>query len=50
MVTQSVVITPTHCQYSAIFVLHQLMFTVAHALGFSVSTSRLLATDVDAQL
>jgi hypothetical protein len=29
--------------------LHQLKFTVAHALGFSRSTSRLSATDVDAQ-
>jgi hypothetical protein len=25
--------------------LHNLQFTVAHALGFSVSTSRLLATE-----
>jgi hypothetical protein len=30
--------------------LHQLQFTVAHALGFSCSISRLLATDLDAQL
>jgi hypothetical protein len=27
--------------------LHNLQFTVAHALGFSVSTSRLLATDLN---
>jgi hypothetical protein len=30
--------------------LHQLQFTVAHALGFSHSTSRPLATDLDARL
>jgi hypothetical protein len=29
--------------------LHQLQFTVAHALGFSVSTSRFPGTDLDAQ-
>jgi hypothetical protein len=29
--------------------LHQLQFTVAHILGFSVSTGRFLATDLDAQ-
>jgi hypothetical protein len=43
------VITLTHRQYSAISCLHQLQFTVAHALGFSVSTSRFPATDLDAQ-
>jgi hypothetical protein len=32
-------------QYSAIAILHTLQFTVAHALGFSVFTSRILATD-----
>jgi hypothetical protein len=30
--------------YSAIANLHILLFTVAHALGFSVFTSRILAT------
>jgi hypothetical protein len=30
--------------------LHQLQSTVAHALGLSRSTSRLPATDLDAQL
>jgi hypothetical protein len=30
--------------------LHTLQSTVAHALGFSVHTSRLPSTDVDAQL
>jgi hypothetical protein len=33
--------------YSAIADLHNSQFTVAHALGFSVSTSRLLATDLN---
>jgi hypothetical protein len=32
--------------YSAIAILHALQFTVAHALGFSVFTSRILATDL----
>jgi hypothetical protein len=32
--------------YSAVAILHTLQFTVAHALRFSVSTSRLLATDL----
>jgi hypothetical protein len=32
--------------YSAIADLHTLQFTVAHALGFSVFTSRILATDI----
>jgi hypothetical protein len=31
--------------YSAVAILYTLQFTVAHALGFSVSTSRILATD-----
>jgi hypothetical protein len=31
--------------YSATFDLHTLQFTVTHALGFSVLTSRILATD-----
>jgi hypothetical protein len=35
--------------YSAIADLHNLQFTVAHALGFSVSTSRLLATDLNTE-
>jgi hypothetical protein len=48
-VTHSLLITPTHWQYSVIYCLHSLQFTVAHALGFSVSASRLLGTDVDAQ-
>jgi hypothetical protein len=38
-----------YSQYSAIAVLHNLRFTVAHALGFSASTSRLLATDLNTE-
>jgi hypothetical protein len=34
---------------SAIADSHNLQFTVAHALGFSVSTSRLLATDLNTE-
>jgi hypothetical protein len=41
--------TLTHRQYSTISVLHQLLFTVAHALGFYVSTSRFLAMDLNTQ-
>jgi hypothetical protein len=33
-------------QYGAIAILHTLQFTVTHALGFSVFTSRILATDL----
>jgi hypothetical protein len=33
-------------QYSAIAILHTSQFTVTHALGFSVFTSRILATDL----
>jgi hypothetical protein len=43
----TLIITHTGCVMSR---LHQLQFTVAHALGFSRSTSRLPATDIDAQL
>jgi hypothetical protein len=32
-------------KYSAIADLHNLQFTVTHALGFSVFTSRILATE-----
>jgi hypothetical protein len=39
-----------HRQYSAVSHLHTLQSTVAHTLGFSRSTSRLPAVDVDAQL
>jgi hypothetical protein len=37
---------PDYRQYRAIFDLHTSQFTVAHALGFSVFTSRILATDL----
>jgi hypothetical protein len=32
--------------YSAIAILHTFQFTVAHTLGFSVFTRRILATDL----
>jgi hypothetical protein len=35
-----------YSQYSAIADLHTFQFTVAHALGFSVSTNRPMATDL----
>jgi hypothetical protein len=43
----SVTISLNYNQYSVIADLHTFQFTVAHALGFSVSTSRLLATDLN---
>jgi hypothetical protein len=33
-------------QYSAIAILHTFKFTIPHSLGFSVFTSRILATDL----
>jgi hypothetical protein len=33
-----------HRQYNIIVILHTSQFTVAHALGFTASTSRILAT------
>jgi hypothetical protein len=50
LVTHSLLITLKYRQYSAIADLHTLYSTVAHALGFSVSTSRLLATDLRQKL
>jgi hypothetical protein len=41
----SFTISLNYNQYSVITDLHNLQFTVAHALGFSISTSRLLAMD-----
>jgi hypothetical protein len=38
-----------HTQYSAIANLHTFQFTVAHAQKFSVSASRLLATDLNTE-
>jgi hypothetical protein len=45
----SVTISLNYNQYSAIADLHNFQFTVAPALGFSVSTSRLLATDLNTE-
>jgi hypothetical protein len=41
--------TRTYSQYSATADLHNLQFTVAHALGFSGSTSRILVTDLNTE-
>jgi hypothetical protein len=38
--------TRDYRQYSAITILHTLQYTVTHALGFSVFTSHLMATDL----
>jgi hypothetical protein len=46
LVTHSLIIPLT---YSAIADLHTFQITVAHALGFPVSTNRLLATDLSTQ-
>jgi hypothetical protein len=43
----SVTISLNYNLYSTITDLHTFQFTVAHALGFSVSTSHLLATDLN---
>jgi hypothetical protein len=45
----SVTVSFNYNQYSAIADLHHLQFTVAHALGISVSTSRLLAADLNTE-
>jgi hypothetical protein len=45
----SVTVSLNYNQYSAIADLHTFQFTVAHAVGFSVSTSRLLATDLNTE-
>jgi hypothetical protein len=47
--THSYLITLTYRQYSAIAHLHHLQTTVAHALGFSISTSHFPATDLNTQ-
>jgi hypothetical protein len=49
LVIHSLIITRKHRLYSTVSHLHQLQSTIAHALGFSHSTSRLPATDLDAQ-
>jgi hypothetical protein len=48
-VTHSILITLKYRQYSAIADLHTFQFIVAHTLGFSVSTSRLLATNLSTE-
>jgi hypothetical protein len=45
----SVTISLNYNQYRAIADLHTFQLKVAHALGFSVSTSRLLATDLNTE-
>jgi hypothetical protein len=46
-VTHSLLITLKYRQYSSIADIHNLHFTAAHALGFPVFTSRLLATELN---
>jgi hypothetical protein len=48
-VTHSLLITIKDRKYRAIANLHTLQFTFAHALEFSVSTSRLLVTDLNTE-
>jgi hypothetical protein len=48
-VTHSLLITSTHRQYNAIIHLHTSEFTVALAIGFSVSTRRFPAVDLNTQ-
>jgi predicted deacylase len=49
LVTQSLVVTLIYKQCTAIVDLHRLQSTVAHALGFSISTSRLPAMALNTQ-
>jgi hypothetical protein len=46
---QPLLITLKYKQYRAIIDLHTFHFTIAHALGFSLSTSCLLATDLNTE-
>jgi hypothetical protein len=48
-ISTSVTNSLNHTYYSAIADLHNLQFPVAQALGFSVFTSRLLATDLNTE-
>jgi hypothetical protein len=48
-ISTSVTSSLNHTYYSAIADLHNLQFTVAYALGFSVSTSCLLAMDLNTE-
>jgi hypothetical protein len=45
-IVRNVFTTRDYRQYSAMAVLHTLQFTVTHALGSTVFTSRILATDL----
>jgi hypothetical protein len=49
-ISTSVTISLNYNQYSAIADLHTFQFIVAHTLGFSVSTCRLLATDLNTEI
>jgi hypothetical protein len=49
-VIHSLLSTLTHRQYSAITHLHTFQFTVAHALGFPVYTSCLLAINLNTRI
>jgi hypothetical protein len=49
VIDTSVTISFNYNYYSAIADLHNLQFTVAHALGFPVFISRLLATDLNTE-
>jgi hypothetical protein len=42
--------TVKYRQYNAIDDLHNLQFTAAHALGFPVFTTRVLATDLNTEI
>jgi hypothetical protein len=48
-ITQSLLVTFSYRQYGAIADLHNLELIVAQALGFSLSASRLLATDLNTE-
>jgi hypothetical protein len=47
--THSLLITIKYMQYSTVTDLHTFQFTIRHALGFSVSTSCLLAADLNTE-
>jgi hypothetical protein len=48
-VSHCLLITPKYRQYSTVSDLHTFQFTVAHALGLTVFTSRLLAMDLNTE-
>jgi hypothetical protein len=48
-ITNSVTVPLNYNLYSAVADLHNFQSTVAHTLGFSVFTSRLLATDLNTE-